>query len=163
VSKKSSSITKARASSRSDESSCSSSGVDSQASQSTYRDDRAEIVPPVLHAAPQGSVFQYFDQIPLSYVNYEAQSSNVQDLVSLSSLSVQRYSDEATTQIVSTEQADAMYRYAADTTSVAAQPFNDDDLMYLASIFEKDDGDLSSILSLDQESSVEDFSFNLWR
>ena len=63
-------------------------------------------------------------------------------------------------------QAEAMYRHSVDTTSNAQQPFNDDDLMYLASIFDKDeqhsnDNDLSSILSLNQETSVEDYFFGL--
>lgn len=181
--KKSSSITKARASSRSarrapansaekvvvvaDESSCSSTRRDSQAPQASYIDDSAHIhntgisaIATPVSRAPQGSVFHYFDHIPVSYVNYEEQTN--QDSVSLSSSSsVQRYSDETNTQVASTE-----HRYAVDSTGSVAQPFNDDDLMYLASIFDKDehpshDDDLSSILSLNQETSVEDFVFNL--
>lgn len=178
--KKSSSMTKARASSRSarrapansvekvvvvaDESSCSSPR---RASQASYIDDSAHIhntgisaIATPVSRASQGSVFHYFDHIPVSYVNYEEQTN--QDSVSLSSSSsVQRHSDETNTQVASTE-----HRYAVDNTGSAAQPFNDDDLLYLASIFDKDehpshDDDLSSILSLNQETSVEDFVFNL--
>lgn len=182
---KSSSVTKARASSRSarkapakreekvvvvaDESSCSSSRKDSQASlmdESVPVHDTgiSAIASPVLRAS-QGLVFQYFDHIPVSYVHYEEQRHN-QDSVSLSSSSVQQCSDETLAQIASTAQVEAMHRYTVDTTGNVSQPFNAEDLMYLASIFDKDehsshDDDLSSILSLNQETSVEDFVFNL--
>ena len=180
VSKKSSSITMAQTSSRSgkglassvnkavivaDESSCSSSLADSQASLSIYKDNGAQevhhnsaaaISQPVMQAS-QGAVFQYFDRVTVSSVNYE---QSVQDSVSLSSSSVHRYSDDTTT----TTQA-AGGHHVEEMYSIV-QPFNSDDLMYLASIFEKDEhhsneGDLSSILSLNQEGSVQDYSFDL--
>ena len=150
-----------------DESSCSSSRSrgDSQASsQSSYEDDSAHVHNtgiaaadlPVLHG-PQGSVFQYF-----SYVNYKGQTIVQDSVSSMSSSSARRCSesDESTE-----EQAETMFTYDVGSCSAAAQPFNDDDLMYLVSIFEKDehpshDDDLHSILSLDQETTVEDI-FNL--
>ncbi|KAL7498422.1 hypothetical protein ACHAWT_007359 [Skeletonema menzelii] len=180
ASKKSSSITMTQTSSRSgrgaasilneavvvaDESSCSSSLADSQASLSFNREKSAQevhcnsaaaIAQPVTQAY-QGTVFQYFDPVTISSVNYE---QSVQDSVSLSSSSVHRYSDDSitSTQAADAQQVEEMYRIV--------QPFNSDDLMYLASIFEKDEhrsneGDLSSILSLNQEGSVQDYSFDL--
>lgn len=94
----------------------------------------------------------------VSSVNYE---ESVQDSVSLSSSSVHRYSDDSTTssaQAADAQQAEDMYN--------VVQPFNSEDLMYLASIFEKDEhhcneGDLSSILSLNQDGSAPDYSFDL--
>ncbi len=163
ASKKSSSITKPQASSRStrraaktvnevsDDNSCSSSQTDSQASLSSYNDnhDTAAIAPPVSQAY-QGSDLQYFDHTPVSSENYD---QVVQDSVSLSSSSsVHSCSDDNSAHDASTQEVDEMYSIV--------QPFNSDDLMYLASIFEKDDQpdeDLSSILSLNQE----DYSFNL--
>jgi|SaaInl74LU_5_DNA_1037368.scaffolds.fasta_scaffold21242_1 hypothetical protein len=167
ASKKSSSTTKSQTSSRSvrraaksaekvvivaDESSCSSAQVGSQASLSSYKDNSAASTAPPVSQAFQGPVFHYFDHIPVSSVNCE--QSNVQDSVSLSSSSV----NDTTTQFANTQQVEEMYS--------DVQPFNSDDLMYLASIFEKDedhsnDGDLSSILSLNQETSLEDYTFNL--
>ena len=167
ASKKSSSTTKSQTSSRSvrraaksaekvvivaDESSCSSAQVGSQASLSSYKDNSAASIAPPVSQAFQGPVFHYFDHIPVSSVNCE--QSNVQDSVSLSSSSV----SDTTTQFANTQQVEEMYS--------DVQPFNSDDLMYLASIFEKDDhhsndGDLSSILSLNQETSLEDYTFNL--
>ena len=151
-----------------DESSCStSSPVDSQASQSSYTVDSSAYVPAMPAAAGaqpvlsipqvQGSVFQYFS-VPVSYVNYEEPPSVHGSLSSSSS--VQSFGTDPSAQ------AEAMYRHSVDTTSNAQQPFNDDDLMYLASIFDKDeqhsnDNDLSSILSLNQETSVEDYFFGL--
>ena len=149
-----------------DESSCSPSLADSQASLSFYQDNSAHVVhnssaaaitQPVSQAS-QGSVFQYFDRVTVSSVNYE---QSVQDSVSLSSSSVHRYSDDSTTS--SAHAADV--QQAEDMYSVV-QPFNSEDLMYLASIFEKDEhhsteGDLSSILSLNQEGSAQDYSFDL--
>lgn len=93
----------------------------------------------------------------VSSVNYYEQS--VQDSVSLSSSSVHRYSDDSTT--TSTQAADA--QQAEDSI---VRPFNSEELMYLASIFEDDEhdsneGDLSSILSLNQEGSAQDYSFDL--
>ena len=158
-----------------DESSCSSSRSrgDSQASQSSYKDGSAHVHNTGIAAAalqvpvlqdPQGSVFQYF-----SYVNYEEQTTAIQDSVSsLSSSSVRRCSesDESTTAEVANTvdlQAESMFRYDVGTNTTGsgvAQPaFNNDDLMYLASIFEKDehpshDEDLQSILSLDQEKDI---------
>eukprot|EP00984_Skeletonema_dohrnii_P023079 scaffold12185_cov114-Skeletonema_dohrnii-CCMP3373.AAC.7 len=126
-----------------------------------------------LHAPQcQGSVFQYCS----ANVKYDVQSHN-QDSVSMSS-SVQLVSnsDETTTtratttttqiQVASTQQkAEANTTHRSSdvniTHQVQIQPFNDDELMYLAGIFEKDspslDDDLRSILSLDRESTVEDF------
>jgi len=176
--KKSSSNTKAQASSWSagraaksekevdvlaDESGCSSSQVDSQASISSYKDGSTNVhntgfavtTSPVMHA-PQSSVFQHSDHIPVSNVIYEEQSK-VLDFVSLSSSSAQRYSDSdesfTTTEaeVANSEHAEAMYSHD--------QPFSSDDLMYLASIFENDEhqshGDLSSTLSLNEETSAE--------
>ena len=164
ASKESSSIIKPQASSRStrraaktvnevsDDNSCSSLQTDSQASLSSYNDnhDTAAIAPPVSQAY-QGSALQYFDHSPVSSENYD---QFVQDSVSLSSSSssVHSCSDDNSAQGASTQQIDEMYSIV--------QPFNSDDLMYLASIFEEDnqpDEDLSSILSLNQE----DYSFNL--
>ncbi|KAK1732904.1 heat shock factor family protein [Skeletonema marinoi] len=167
ASKKSSSTTKSQTSSRSvrraaksaekvvivaDESSGSSAQVGSQASLSSYKDISAASIAPPVSQAFQGPVFHYFDHILVSSVNCE--QSNVQDSVSLSSSSV----NDTTTQFANTQQVEEMYS--------DVQPFNSDDLMYLASIFEKDDhhsndGDLSSILSLNQETSLEDYTFNL--
>ena len=135
---------------------------------------------PVLHE-PQGSVSQKF-----SYMNYKGQTNDVQvqdSVSSLSSSSVRRCSesdDVSTYQAqevasASSEQeqaAESISTYDVGTTtisscSVAEQPpeFNDDDLMHLASIFEKDEHlseDLHSFLSLlDQETTVEDFIINL--
>mmetsp|Transcript_24949 Transcript_24949/g.39180 ORF Transcript_24949/g.39180 Transcript_24949/m.39180 type:complete len:289 (-) Transcript_24949:148-1014(-) len=156
ASKKSSSITKPQASSRSarrpaknvnevnDDNSCSSSQAESQTSLCSHKDaqvqnnDTAAFAPPVSQA--------YFDHIPVSS----------EDSVSLSSSSVHTCSDDTSAQGANTQQVEEMYS--------VVQPFNSDDLMYLASIFEKDDqsnGDLSSILSLNQEASIEDYSFNL--
>lgn len=135
----------------SDDNSCSSSQTDSQASLSSYNDnhDTAAIAPPVSQAY-QGSDLQYFDHTPVSSENYD---QVVQDSVSLSSSSsVHSCSDDNSAHDASTQEVDEMYSIV--------QPFNSDDLMYLASIFEKDDQpdeDLSSILSLNQE----DYSFNL--
>eukprot|EP00985_Skeletonema_marinoi_P028027 scaffold23818_cov167-Skeletonema_marinoi.AAC.1 len=113
-------------------------------------------------AQGQGSVFSYL----------------FQDATSLLPPSVQRYSSDETTNQAArtrTEQAGAIDRYTFDayTTSasaststsgaavqpfdysnVAAQPFDHDELMYLASIFDQDEhksqeDDLCSILSLD--------------
>jgi len=114
-------------------------------------------------AQGQGSVFSYL----------------FQDSTSLLPPSVQRYSSDETINQAArtrTEQAGAIdrYRYDASTTSTststigaavqpyaASQPFDHDELMYLASIFDQDEhksqeDDLCSILSLDRESTVED-------
>jgi len=178
--KMSSSITKAQASSRSaGRAAKSEKEVDvladenSQASISSYKDDSAHVhntgfaatASPVMHA-PQVSVFQHSDRIPVSNVIYEEQSK-VLDVVSLSlSSSAQRCSDSdesssSTTtaaEVANSEHAEAMYSHD--------QPFSVDDMMYLASIFENDKHqshveDLCSILSLNEETSVEDYSFNL--
>ena len=74
----------------------------------------------------------------------------------------------AQTQVASTQQkavvntTHATHRSSdVNATRVQIQPFSDDELMHLADIFEKDspshDDDLRSILSLDRESTVEDF------
>jgi len=177
--KMSSSITKAQASSRSaGRAAKSEKEVDvladenSQASISSYKDVSAHVhntgfaatASPVMHA-PQVSDFQHSDRITVSNVIYEEQSK-VLDVVSLSLSSVQRYSDSdesssSTTtaaEVANSEHAEAMYSHD--------QPFSVDDMMYLASIFENDKHqshveDLSSILSLNEETSVEDYSFNL--
>jgi len=74
------------------------------------------------------------------------------------------------TQVASTQQkAEANTSHATHrssdvnaTNQVQIQPFNDDELMYLADIFDKDspsqDDELRSILSLDQECTIEDFT-----
>ena len=89
-------------------------------------------------------------------------------------------SDEATTRTTTTttqtqvaskqHKADINISHATHRSSdvnithqVQMQPaFNDDELMYLAGIFEKDipsqDDELRSILSLDQECTIEDFT-----
>eukprot|EP00984_Skeletonema_dohrnii_P033441 scaffold30089_cov167-Skeletonema_dohrnii-CCMP3373.AAC.3 len=175
--KMSSSITKAQASSRSaGRAAKSEKEVDvladenSQASISSYKDVSAHVhntgctASPVMHA-PQVSDFQHSDRIPVSNVIYEEQSK-VLDVVSLSLSSAQRYSDSdesssSTTtaaEVANSEHAEAMYSHD--------QPFSVDDMMYLASIFENDKHqshveDLCSILSLNEETSVEDYSFNL--
>ena len=120
----------------------------------------------------QDSVFQYCS----SNVKYDVQSHN-QDSISLSS-SVQLVgdNDEATkktattttqTQVASTQQkaeANTTHRSSDvnDSHQIQIQPFNDDELMYLAEIFDKDspsqDDELRSILSLDQECTIEDFT-----
>lgn len=177
ASKKRSSVTKPQTSSRStrraaknvnefsDDNSCSSSQADShadsQASLSSYNDNHAQVqnkdtaaIAPPVSQANQGSVLQYFDHTPVSSEIYD---QFVQDSVSLSSSSsVHTCSDDTSALGANAQQVEEMYSIA--------QPFNRDDLMYLASIFEKDDQsdeDLSSILSLNQEASVEDYSFNL--
>ena len=107
----------------------------------------------------------------------DVQSHN-QDSISLSS-SVQPVgdNDEATkmtatttttqTQVASTQQkaeANTTHRSSDvnDSHQIQIQPFNDDELMYLADIFDKDspsqDDELRSILSLDQECTIEDFT-----
>jgi len=120
-------------------------------------------------AQGQGSVFSYL----------------FQDATSLLPPSVQRYSSDETINQAArtrTEQAGAIDRYTFDasTTSAststsgaavqpyaASQPFDHDELMYLASIFDEDEhksqeDDLCTILSLDRECTVED-DINLWR
>eukprot|EP00984_Skeletonema_dohrnii_P017363 scaffold7887_cov81-Skeletonema_dohrnii-CCMP3373.AAC.7 len=135
-----------------------------------------------LHATQsqsQGSVFQYCS----ANVKHDVQSHN-QDSVSLLS-SVQMFSDSeettttttATTTTTQTQVASTEQKAVINTTSthathrstasdinairVQTQPFNDDELLHLADIFERDspshDDDLRSILSLDRESAVEEF------
>ena len=127
-----------------DESSCSSSLADSQASLSLYKDHSAHVYKH--NAAARGSVFQYFDRVTVSSVNCE----HVEDSVSLPSSSVHRYSDDSTTS--STQAAEAQQQQAEDMMYSTDQPFNSEELIYLGSIFETDEhsneGDLSSILSL---------------
>eukprot|EP00984_Skeletonema_dohrnii_P012384 scaffold5019_cov131-Skeletonema_dohrnii-CCMP3373.AAC.1 len=134
-----------------------------------------------LHATQsQGSVFQYCS----ANVKHDLQSHNQDSFSMLSSVQMFSDSDETTTttatttttttqtQVVSTQQkavvivntTHATHRSSdVNTTRVQIQPFNDDELMHLADIFEKDspshDDDLRSILSLDRESTVEDFMF----
>lgn len=141
----------------SDESSCSSSSLDSHASAHVPARQGATV--PV--AQDHGSVFKYFAG-PISHVNYVQPSSLCQVQDGFSSLlpsSVQSFNNE-----ISTQQIEAMYKHDVDNN---VQPFNDDELVYLASIFEDDEkqssgnDDLASILSLNQEASVEDFIFGL--
>lgn len=149
----------------SDESSCSSSSLDSQAS--SYSSGNSARLPATQGAtfpAAQDngcSVFQHF-AAPISHLNY-VQPSSLQVQGGFSSMppsSVQRFNNET-----SMQQIEATYKHDVDNN---VQPFNDDELVYLASIFE-DDGekhsssndDLASILSLNQEGSVEDFIFGL--
>ena len=140
----------------SDESSCSSSSLDSHASAHVPARQGATV--PV--AQDHGSVFKYFAG-PISHVNYVQPSSlQVQDgFSSMPPSSVQSFNNE-----ISTQQIEAMYKHDVDNN---VQPFNDDELVYLASIFEDDEkqssgnDDLASILSLNQEASVEDFIFGL--
>jgi hypothetical protein len=87
----------------------------------------------------QGTVFQYFS-------DYGEQNT----VSTSSSSSVQSFNDDPPT---------------IDNGS-NAQPFNDEDLMYLASIFNEDEqhsneDDLCSFLSLNQETSAGDFMFGL--
>ena len=140
----------------SDESSCSSSSLDSHAS-AVPATQRATV--PVAH--DHGSVFQYF-AAPILHLNYVQPSSlQVQDdFSSMPPSSVQSFNNE-----ISTQQIKATYKHDVDNN---VQPFNDDELVYLASIFEDDENhssgndDLASILSLNQEASVEeDFIFGL--
>ena len=148
----------------SDESSCSSSSLDSQAS--SYSGGNSAHVPARQGATfpaaqDHGPVFQYF-AAPISHLNY-VQPSSLQVQGGFSSMppsSVQSFNNET-----SMQQIEATYKHDVDNN---VQPFNDDELVYLASIFE-DDGekhssgndDLASILSLNQEGSVEDFIFGL--
>ena len=155
-----------------DESSCSSSRADSQASLSSYKSDNAHdhsangsTVPSSglgVRNVPHGSALNDSDCLPISFVRYEEESYSqhppIQGSPSFSSFSMQGCNDDTTTQVSNTEETVAMY---SDD-----QPFNNEDLMYLASIFEKDerrshDDDLSSILSLHQETSLEDYISNL--
>ena len=79
----------------------------------------------------------------------------------------------ATTTTIQTQVASTQQKAEANTThrssdvnithQVQMQPaFNDDELMYLAGILDKDspsqDDELRSILSLDQECTIEDFT-----
>jgi len=139
--------------------------------------DAAMVASPELRVhlhAPQCQASVFRCQYCSANVKYYVQSHN-QDSVSMSS-SVQLVSnsDETTTRAITTtiqtQVASTQQKAEANTThrssdvnithQVQIQPFNDDELMYLAGIFEKDspsrDDDLRSILSLDQESTVED-------
>eukprot|EP00984_Skeletonema_dohrnii_P024394 scaffold13505_cov81-Skeletonema_dohrnii-CCMP3373.AAC.4 len=156
-----------------------SSRVDAQAQsfQSSNEDDNAHIGIAAVAAASAA-----VSQFPFAQAPAQGQGSVFsylfQDSTSLLPPSVQRYSSDETTinQAARTEQAGAIDRYTFDayTTSasaststsgaavqpfdysnVAAQPFDDDELMYLANIFEQDEhksqeDDLCSILSLDR-------------
>ena len=84
--------------------------------------------------------------------------------------SAQTCGDETTTQAARrTEQTGLMNRFEVEPSSagvsgdLTVQPFDDDELEYLSSIFEQDkcvshEEDLSSILSLDRDGTVEDFN-----
>eukprot|EP00984_Skeletonema_dohrnii_P024393 scaffold13505_cov81-Skeletonema_dohrnii-CCMP3373.AAC.3 len=136
-----------------------SSRVDAQAQsfQSSNADNSAHVG---IAAAASAAVSQF----PFAQAPAQGQGSVFsylfQDATSLLPPSVQRYSSDETTinQVARTEQAGAIdrYRYDAYTTSaststsgaavqpfgdnnVAAHPFDHDELMYLASIFEQDE------------------------
>ncbi len=140
-----------------DESSCSSSTIDTQASRAfphvTVMPSVASASAPLVlpNSQVQGTVFQYFS-------DYGEQNT----VSTSSSSSVQSFNDEPPTQA-----ADAMlYNTHAIDNGSNAQPFNDEDLMYLASIFNEDEqhsneDDLCSFLSLNQETSVGDFMLGL--
>jgi hypothetical protein len=128
-----------------DESSCSSSTIDTQASRAfphvTVMPSVASASAPLVlpNSQVQGTVFQYFS-------DYGEQNT----VSTSSSSSVQSFNDDPPT---------------IDNGS-NAQPFNDEDLMYLASIFNEDEqhsneDDLCSFLSLNQETSAGDFMFGL--
>ena len=83
--------------------------------------------------------------------------------------SAQTCGDETTTQQAArrTEQTGLMNRFEVEPIGVTGdptvQPFDDNELEYLSSIFEQDkrvshEEDLSSILSLDRDGTVEDFN-----
>lgn len=129
-----------------------------QASRSSNGDDSNHS----LDSAPIGLPAAAALQQPFAY---SQTLSNVQN-----SASVQRFSYASTTQSGITEDSSEMgsNRYVADTTSTststsgAAQPFDELESSFIASIFERDEkspeDDLASILSLDRESAVEDFN-----
>lgn len=141
-----------------DESSCSSSTIDTQASRAfphvTVMPSVASASAPLVlpNSQVQGTVFQYFSE-------YGEQNT----VSTSSSSSVQSFNNEPSTQA-----ADAtLYNtHAIDNNGSSAQPFNDEDLMYLASIFNEDEqhsneDDLCSFLSLNQETSAGDFMLGL--
>ena len=156
-------VEKKKIASVSDESSCSSSSLDLQAS--SYSSGNSARLPATQRATlpvaqDHGPVFQYF-AAPISHLNY-VQPSSLQVQGGFSSMppsSVQSFNNET-----SMQQIEATYKHDVDNN---VQPFNDDELVYLASIFEDDEkhsssnDDLASILSLNQEGSVEDFIFGL--
>jgi hypothetical protein len=129
-----------------DESSCSSSTIDTQASRAfphvTVMPSVASASAPLVlpNSQVQGTVFQYFS-------DYGEQNT----VSTSSSSSVQSFNDDPPT---------------IDNNGSSDQPFDDEDLMYLASIFNEDEqhsneDDLCSFLSLNQETSAGDFMFGL--
>jgi len=122
----------------------------------------------------QDSVFQYCS----SNMKYDVQSHNQDSFSISSSVQLVSNSDEATTRTTTTTtqtQVASIQQNAVTNTThathrssdvnatnqVQIQPFDDDELMYLAGIFEKDspsqDDELRSILSLDRDCTIEDF------
>ena len=142
-----------------DESSCSSSTIDSQASRAfvtvTAMPSVASVSAPLvlpMSSQVQGSVFQYFS-------DYGEQNT----VSTSSSSSVQSFNDEPATKAAN---ATLYNTHAIDNNGSNAQPFNDEDMMYLASIFNEDEkhsneDDLCSFLSLNQETSAGDFMLGL--